>query len=183
MPDSEDEQWSRISAEAELRPEHGVVADVPAAQITPEPDDEPLFDPIELNEVFLLEDDPPDEAEPEQEPDAVPPIQIVPFQAGPVVEAGPDVIVAAPFDVRGEAAPVAVDEPLEMITEVPVPHPDPVEVVADLPEEEAQPEKTPWWRLMLGGGESRSERRAREPEAAEPQPRPVPSEDPEPPID
>jgi hypothetical protein len=93
-----------------------------------------------------------------------------------VVEAGPDVIVAAPFDVRGEAAPVAVDEAKEMITEVPVPHPDPVEVVADLPEEEAQPEKTPWWRLMLGGGESRSERRAREPEAAEPQPRPVPPE-------
>jgi len=183
MPDSEDEQWSRISAEAELRPEHGVVADVPPALITPEPDDEPLFDQIELNEVFLLEDDPPDEAEPEQEPDAVPPIQIVPFQAGPVVEAGPDVIVAAPFDVRGEAAPVAVDEAKEMITEVPVPHPDPVEVVADLPEEEAQPEKTPWWRLMLGGGESRSERRAREPEAAEPQPRPVPSEDLEPPID
>ena len=177
MPDSEDEQWSRISAEAELRPEHGVVADVPAAQITPEPDDEPLFDPIELNEVLLLEGDVPGEIELKPDPDAVPPIQIVPFQAGPAVEAGPDVIAAAPFDVRGEAAPVAVDEAKEMITEVPVPHPDPVEVVADLPEEEAQPEKTPWWRLMLGGGESRSERRAREPEAAEPQPRPVPPED------
>ena len=176
MPDSEDEQWSRISAESELRPDHGVVADVPAAQITPLPDDEPLFDPIELNEVLLLEDDPPDEAEREQEPDAAPPIQIVPFQAGPVVEAGPDVIVAAPFDVRGEAAPVAVDEAKEMITEVPVPHPDPVEGVADLPEE-AQPEKTPWWRLMLGGGESRSERRTGAPEAAKPQQRPVPTKD------
>jgi hypothetical protein len=176
MPDSEDEQWSRIAAEAELRPEHGVVADVPAAQITPEPDDEPLFDPIELNEVMVLEGEVPDAAEPGPEPDAVPPIQIVPFQAGPVSEAGPDVIVAAPFDVREEAAPVATDEPVEMITEVPVPNPDPVEVVADLPEENAQHEKTPWWRLMLGGGESRSERRAREPGAAQPQPRPVPRE-------
>jgi|BarGraNGADG00212_2_1021979.scaffolds.fasta_scaffold06535_2 hypothetical protein len=175
MPDSEDEQWSRISAEAELRPEHGVVADVPPALITPVPDDEPLFDPIELNEVPLLEGEVP-EVDAEPEPDAAPPIQIVPFQAGPMVEAGPDVIVAAPFDVRGEAAPVEVEEPVEMITDVPVPHPDPVEVVADLPEEKAQPEKTPWWRLMLGGGESRSERRAREPEAAEPQPRPVPPE-------
>jgi hypothetical protein len=182
MPDSEDEQWSRISAEAELRPEHGVVADVPAAQITPEPD-EPLFDPIELNEVPLLEGDEPDEVELKPDPDSPPPIQVVPFQAGPLPEAGPDVIVAAPFDVRGEAKPVAVDEPVEMITEVPVPHPDPVDVVADLPEEESQPEKTPWWRLMLGGGESRSERRAREPEAAEPQPLPVPSADPEPPTD
>jgi len=183
MPDSEDEQWSRISAEAELRPEHGVVADVPPALITPEPDDEPLFDPIELNEVPLLEGEVPEGAETEPESDAALPIQIVPFQAGPVAEAGPDVIVAAPFDVRGDAAPVDVDEAKEMITDVPVPHPDPVEVVADLPDEKAQPEKTPWWRLMLGGGESRSERRAREPEAAEPQPRPVPSENPEPPTD
>ena len=53
MPDSDDERWSRISAESELRPDHGIVADVPAAQITPLPDDEPVFDPIELNEVPL----------------------------------------------------------------------------------------------------------------------------------
>src|SRR5665811_2515093 len=92
MPDSEDEQWSRISAEAELRPEHGVVADVPPALITPEPDDEPLFDPIELNEVPLLEGEVPEGAETEPESDAALPIQIVPFQAGPVAEAGPDVI-------------------------------------------------------------------------------------------
>ena len=183
MPDSEDEQWSRISAEAELRPETGVVADVPPALITPLPDDEPLFDPIELNEVPLLGADSPDESEAPSGSDAVPPIQIVPFQAGPVPEAGPDVIVAAPFDVRGDSAPVGVEEPVEMITDVPVPHPDPVEVVADLPEENAQPEKTPWWRLMLGGGESRSERRAREPEAAEPQPAPVPPDDTDPPPD
>ena len=183
MPDSEDEQWSRISAEAELRPEHGVVADVPPALITPEPDDEPLFDPIELNEVFLLEDDVPDEAEPEQEPDAVPPIQIVPFQAGPVVGGRARCDRGCAFRCTRGGCARSGRRSEEMITEVPVPHPDPVEVVADLPEEEAQPEKTPWWRLMLGGGESRSERRAREPEAAEPQPRPVPSEDPETPID
>jgi len=175
MPDSEDEQWSRISAESELRPEHGVVADVPAALITPLPDDEPLFDPIELNEVPL----PASADAPDNEPDtdAAPPIQIVPFRSGAVAEVGPDVIVAAPFDVRTEDAPVVVEETQEMITDVPAPHPDPVEVVADLPDEKAQPEKTPWWRLMLGGGESRSERRARTPEAAEPQPRPVPAED------
>ena len=175
MPDSEDEQWSRISAESELRPDHGVVADVPAAQITPLSDDEQPFDPIELNEVPL----PTGEEEAQAQPDAesVPPIQIVPFRSGPVAEAGPDVILAAPFEVRVEAAPVAVEEAQEMITDVPVPHPDPVEVVADLPEVNDQPDKTPWWRLMLGGGESRSERRAREPGAAQPQPRPVPSED------
>ena len=175
MPDSDDEQWSRISAESELRPDHGVVADVPAAQITPLSDDEQPFDPIELNEVPL----PTDEDEPEAQSDleSLPPIQIVPFQSGPVAEPGPDVILAAPFEVRAEPEPVVAEEAQEMITDVPVPHPDPVEVVADLPEVTAQPEKTPWWRLMLGGGESRSERRAREPEAAEPQPRPVPSED------
>jgi hypothetical protein len=177
MQNSEDEQWSRIAAEAELRPELGVVADVPPALITPGPDDEPLFDPIELNEVPLLDGDVPDEAEAPLEPDAVPPIQIVPFQAGPVAESASDVIVAAPFDVGGDVETVAADEPAEMITEVPVPHPDPVEVIADLPEAEAQPEKTPWWRLMLGGGESRSERRARKPETAEPLPNPGPPED------
>jgi hypothetical protein len=181
MPDSEDEQWSRISAESELRPEHGVVADVPAPQVTPLPDDEPLFDPIELNEVPLPSS--PDAPANQPDPDAAPPIQIVPFQSGPPAEVGPDVIVAAPFDVRVEDAPVAVEEAQEMITDVPAPHPDPVEVVADLPDERSQPDKTPWWRLMLGGGESRSERRARTPEAAEPQPRPVPSADAEEPTD
>lgn len=175
MPDSEDEQWSRISAESELRPDHGVVADVPAAQITPLSEDEQPFDPIELNEVPLPTGE--DEPEVQADPESVPPIQIVPFQSGPVAEAGPDVILAAPFEVRAEPAPVVAEEAQEMITDVPVPHPDPIEVVADLPEVTAQHEKTPWWRLMLGGGESRSERRAREPEAAEPQPRPVPSED------
>jgi hypothetical protein len=175
MPDSEDEQWSRISAESELRPDHGVVADVPAAQITPLPDDEQLFDPIELNEVPLPTGD--DEPEAPSDAQSVPPIQVVPFRSGPVAEAGPDVILAAPFEVRADAAPVVAEEAQEMITDVPVPHPDPIEVVADLPEVKGQPEKTPWWRLMLGGGESRSERRTREPEASEPQPRPVPSED------
>jgi len=175
MPDSEDEQWSRISAESELRPEHGIVADVPEPQITPLPDDEPLFDPIELNEVPLPTAG--DAADIEPEPDTAPPIQVVPFHSGPLAEAGPDVILAAPFEVLDEDAPVAVDEPVEMITDVPVPHPDVQEVVSDLPDEKAQPEKTPWWRLMLGGGESRAERRAHAPSAAEPQPRPVPSED------
>lgn len=180
MPDSEDEQWSRISAESELRPERGVVADVPEPQITPLPD-EPLFDPIELNEVPLpaSSESPADEPD----PDAAPPIQVVPFQSGPPAEVGPDVIVAAPFEVRVEDAPVVAEEAPEMITDVPAPHPDPVEVVADLPDERSQSEKTPWWRLMLGGGESRSERRARTPEAAEPQARPVPSADSEEPID
>jgi hypothetical protein len=176
MPDTDDERWSRISAESELRPDLGIVADVPAAQITPLPDDEPVSDPIELNEVPL-----PGEADAEAQPDTdpVPPIHVVPFQSGPMAEPGPDVIVAAPFEVRPEDAPVVVDEPVEMITDVPVPHPDPVEVVADLPEESAQPEKTPWWRLMLGGGESRSERRTPVREAAPPPPRPVPAEGPE----
>jgi hypothetical protein len=173
MPDSEDEQWSRISAESELRPDSGIVADVPPAQITPLPDDDALVDPIELNEVPL-----PGEGEVEPGPGPVPPIQVVPFRAGPLPEGGPDVIQAAPFDVRPEAAPVVDEEPVEMITDVPVPHPDPVEVVADLPEEAAQSKKTPWWRLMLGGGASRSERRTRVPQAAPPQPRPVPVESP-----
>jgi hypothetical protein len=175
MPDSEDEQWSRISAESELRPDQGVVADVPAAQITPLPDDEPLFDPIELNEVPLPSAEDGSEAQPDAE--AAPPIQVVPFRSGPLAEAGPDVILATPFEVRPDDAPVLVEEPVEMITDVPVPHPDTKEGVADLPEEQAQPEKTPWWRLMLGGGESRSERRTGAPEAAKPQPRPVPTKD------
>lgn len=170
MPDSEDEQWSRISAESELRPEHDIVADVPEPQITPLPD-EPLFDPIELSEVPLPAVEP--AADTDSEPDPAPPIQIVPFRAGPVTEAGPDVILAAPFEVRDERVPVAVEEPVEVITDVPVPHPDPVEVVADLPDEDAQPQKTPWWRLMLGGGEPRAERPV--PVAAPAQPRPVPS--------
>ncbi len=180
MPDSEDEHWSRISADSELRPDRGVVADVPAAQITPLPD-EPLFDPIELNEVPV----PAAEVEPDAEPEpaAVPPIQVVPFPSRPLAEAGPDVILAAPFEVRPEVEPVVVEEPVEMITDVPVPHPDPIEALADLPDEKGQPGRTPWWRLMLGGGESRSERRAHGPEAAKPQPRPEPSEDPDPPTD
>lgn len=172
MPDSEDEQWSRISAESELRPDHGVVADVPTPQITPLPD-EPLFDPIELNEVPL----PVDEAERASDSEVVAPIQVVPFRSGRMAEPGPDVILAAPFEMPTAEAPLDVEETHEMITDVPVPHPDPQEVVADLPDTKAQPEKTPWWRLMLGGGESRSERRAHGPEAAAPQPRPVPSTD------
>ena len=172
MPDSEDEQWSRISAESELRPDSGIVADVPPAQITPLAEDEAIFDPIELNEVPLPEED-------EAQPDPVPPIQVVPFRAGPLPEVGPDVIQAAPFDVRPEAAPVIVEEPVEMITDVPVPHPEPVEVVADLPEEMAQSQKTPWWRLMLGSGE----RRSLLPEAARPQPRPAPAEAPDAPTE
>jgi hypothetical protein len=168
MPDAEDEQWSRISAESELKPDRGVVSDVPEALITPEPE-EPLFDPIELNEV------PEVEAEPEvvEEPEA-PPIQIVPFHQGGVAEAGPDVISAAPFEVRPVAVPVYDAPATEMITDVPTPHPDPVEVVADLPDHEAEPTKTPWWKLMLSGGDSR---RDKQPTAAEPQPAPVPESD------
>ncbi len=174
MPDSEDEQWSRISAESELRPEHEIVADVPEPQITPLPD-EPLFDPIELSEVPLPAAERAADTDAESDPEPAPPIQIVPFRAGPVAEPGPDVILAAPFEVRDERAPAAVEEPVEMITDVPVPHPETVEVVADLPDKDAQPQKTPWWRLMLGGGEPRAERPVRAPEAAQPQPRPVPS--------
>ncbi len=166
MPDSEDEQWQRIAAESELKPDHGVVSDVPEAQITPEVE-EPLFDPIELNEVPEVEAEPDVADEPE-----APPIQIVPFHQGAPAEVGPDVISAAPFEVR----PVEVhveDVPVpEMITDVPVPHPDPVEVVADLPEHDAEPAKTPWWKLMLGGGDSRKDK---QPTAAEPQPVPVPA--------
>jgi len=168
MSDSDDGQWDRISAEAELRPDRGLVADVPVAQITPVPADEPMADPIELNEVPASA--PGLEVEPEA--DSVPPIQVVPFRSGPLPEAGPDVIVAAPFDVRAEAEPVVVEQPAPMITEVPVPHPDPVEVLADLPDEQSEVAKTSWWRLMLGGGESRADRRVREPEAAAPQPSP-----------
>ena len=59
-----------------------------------------------------------------------------------------------------------------MITGVPVPHPDPIEVVADLPDHDAEPAKTPWWKLMLSGGDSR---KAKQPTASEPQPVPVPA--------
>lgn len=163
MPDGEDEQWSRISAESELRPDKGLVADVPEALITPVPD-EPEVEPIELAEVPLTDV----QAEPEPEPQA-PPIQIVPFHRGTVEEAGPDVISAAPFDVRPPEAPVEEVPDVEVITDVPTPHPDPVEVVADLPDHEKEPTKTPWWKLMLGGGEARKDRR---PTAAEPQPVP-----------
>lgn len=165
MPETEDEQWSRISAESELKPERGVVADVPEPLITPEPE-EPLFDPIELNEV------PEAEVEPElpDEPES-PPIQIVPFHQGEAAEVGPDVISAAPFEVRPVEAPVEEAPMFEMITDVPTPHPDPVEVVADLPDHDKDPAKTPWWKLMLGGGEGR---RDKQPTAAEPQLPPVP---------
>ncbi len=167
MPDGEDEQWSRISAESELRPEQGVVADVPEALITPEPE-EPEVDPIELTEVPLT--DAPAEPEPGI---SSPPIQIVPFHHAILEEAGPDVISAAPFDVRPVEAPIDEAPDVEMITEVPIPHPDPVDVVADLPDLEKEPTRTPWWKLMLGGGESRKSRR---PSAAEPQPAPTPEE-------
>jgi hypothetical protein len=171
MPGTEDDQWSRIAAESELKPDHGVVSDVPEAQITPDVE-EPLFDPIEQNEV------PEVEAEPEggEEPEA-PPIQVVPFHHGAPVDVGPDVISGAPFEVRPVEAPVEEVPAPEMITDVPIPHPDPVEIVADLPDHEADPSRTPWWKLMLGGGESR---RDKQPTAAEPQPVPVPEESPEP---
>jgi hypothetical protein len=166
MPDPEDEQWQRIAAESELKPDHGVVSDVPEAQITPEIE-EPLFDPIELNEVPEVEAVPDVVDAPE-----APPIQVVPFHQGAPAEVGPDVISAAPFEVRPVEVPVE-DVPVpEMITDVPVPHPDPVEVVADLPEHDAEPAKTPWWKLMLGGGDSRKDK---QPAAAEPQPVPVPA--------
>ncbi|MGV8850517.1 MAG: hypothetical protein ACOH16_13355 [Propionibacteriaceae bacterium] len=168
MPDAEDEQWSRISAESELKPERGLVSDVPEAQITPEPE-EPLFDPIELNEVPEISADP----EVSEEPEALP-IQIVPFHHGAPAEVGPDVISAAPFEVRPVELPVEDAPVQEMITDVPAPHPDPVEVVADLPDHEAEPTKTPWWKLMLGGGAGR---RDKQPTAAEPQVPPVPEPD------
>lgn len=168
MPDAEDDQWTRITAASELKPDRGVVSDVPEPQITPEPD-EPVFDPIELNEVPEVAPEP----EVAKEPEA-PPIQIVPFHHGAPVEPGPDVISAAPFEVRPVELPVEAAPALEMITDVPTPHPDPVEVVADLPDHEAEPAKTPWWKLMLGDG-----RRDREPTAAEPQVPPVPGTDPE----
>jgi hypothetical protein len=63
-----------------------------------------------------------------------------------------------------------------MITDVPAPHPTPVDVVADLPDHEAEPTKTPWWKLMLSGGDSR---RDKQPTAAEPRVPPVPDADPE----
>lgn len=170
MPDAEDEQWSRISAESELKPDHGVVSDVPEPLITPEPE-EPMFDPIELNEVPLPALD--DEPEVSEEPEA-PPIQIVPFHQSAPAEAGPDMISAAPFEVRPVAEPVEDARAPEMITDVPTPNPDPVEVVADLPDHESGPTKTPWWKLMLSGGDSR---RDRVPTAAEPQPAPVPETD------
>lgn len=170
MPDAEDEPWSRISAESQLKPDRGVVADVPEAQITPEPE-EPMFDPIELNEV------PEVDAEPEvsDAPDA-PPIQIVPFYQREPAEAGPDVISEAPFEVRPVEVPVEHAPAPEMITDVPTPHPDPVEVVAELPDNAADPPKTPWWKLMLSGGASR---RDKQPTAAEPQAPPVRETDPE----
>jgi hypothetical protein len=170
MPDAEDEQWSRISAESELKPERGLVSDVPEAQITPEPE-EPLFDPIELNEVPEVSADPEESEEPE-EPET-PPIQVVPFHHGGPTEVGPDVISAAPFEVRPVELPVE-DAPVhEMITDVPAPHPDPVEVVADLPDHEAEPTKTPWWKLMLGGGDGRRDKKP----TAEPQVPPLPDAD------
>lgn len=167
MPDAEDEQWSKISAESELRPDRGVVAEVPEALVTPEPV-EPEYELIGLDEVPLPEADVVPEAP--YEPEA-PPIQIVPFHPGTPEDIGPDVISAAPFDVRPVEAPAEEVPDVELITDVPTPHPDPVEVVADLPDHEKEPSKTPWWKLMLGGGESRKDPR---PTPAEPQPHPVP---------
>ncbi len=151
MPGS-DEQWSRISAEAELRPEHGVVADVPTPQVTPLTEDDAAEDPIELAEV----PPPSGDVQVEPAPRAVQPIQVVPFPRGPVQEAGPDVIVAAPFDLPAAEPDLVEAGPPEMITDVPVAEPDPVEVVADLPEQDARLQKTSWWRLMLGGGKPRA---------------------------
>ena len=99
-----------------------------------------------------------------------PPIQIVPFHPGAPEEAGPDVISAAPFEVRPVAEPIEEAPALEMITDVPTPHPDPVEVRADLPDHGSEPTKTPWWKLMLSGGDSRKDK---QPTAAEPQLPPV----------
>jgi hypothetical protein len=147
MPGS-DEQWSRISAEAELRPEHGVVADVPTPQVTPLTEDDAAEEPIELAAV----PPPSGDVQVEPAPRSVQPIQVVPFHRGPAQEAGPDVIVAAPFDVRAAEPDVVEAGPPEMITDVPVAEPDPLEVVADLPEEPDGVVRTSWWRLMLGRG-------------------------------
>ncbi|MHB1009603.1 MAG: hypothetical protein ACYC1E_10295 [Propionibacteriaceae bacterium] len=160
MPGS-DEQWSRISAEAQLRPEHGVVADVPTPQVTPLTEDDATEDPIELAEV----PPPSGDADVEPAPRSVQPIQVVPFHRGPAQEAGPDVIVAAPFDVRASKPDLVEARPPEMITDVPAPHEDPVEVVAQLPDMDDRLQKTSWWRLMLGGGKPRAERSAPAPEA------------------
>ncbi|HET7725557.1 MAG TPA: hypothetical protein VFK68_13040 [Propionibacteriaceae bacterium] len=157
MPGS-DEQWSRISAEAELRPEHGVVADVPTPQITPQSEDEAPEDPIELTEV----PPPSDDAEVEPETPSVQPIQVVPFHSGPLPEPGPDVIVAAPFEVPTPVSGLADDIAPEMITDVPEPGPDTSEEVPDLPEEPERAVRTPWWRLLLGrGGRERISRSGR----------------------
>lgn len=173
MPDTEDEQWARIAAESELKPDRGIVDDVPPATLTPAPTAESAAEPIELDGVPRrgLE-----ETEPEPEPEAGPPIAIVPFAGQPVVEAGPEIILAAPFDlaeVEADALPETAAQ--QLITEVPTPHPDIVDSGSDLPEVEKESRRTPWWRLMLGGGESREERRSRTPEAV-PGAAPVPRE-------
>lgn len=152
-----DELWAKISAESELRPSRGIVSDVPETQVIAEAE-EPTEDPIELDEVPLPDDEP----EPSAYLDEAP-IQIVPFHPGTPPEAGDEVIAAAPFEVRPVAEPVVDEVPPAMITEVPTPHPDPVEIVADLPVHEGDPAKTPWWKLMLGGGEPRA---AKQPTAA-----------------
>ncbi len=158
-----DEQWGRISAEAELRPEHGVVADVPTPAVSPLSEEDVADDPIERAEV-----PPSGDGRVERQPPAVQPIQVVPFQPAPATQAGPEVIVAAPFEVPAVQPEPVEDSAPEMITDVPVPHPDPVEVLADLPDKDAAPQTTPWWRLMLGGGKTRAEGSAPAPEAAYP---------------
>ncbi|MBI4900463.1 MAG: hypothetical protein HY829_08300 [Actinobacteria bacterium] len=71
-------------------------------------------------------------------------------------ELAPELIRAAPFAVPvlgSEAVEDSVTPPV--ITAVPTSPPEPVAVVADLPDEPTTRVRTPWWRLMLGGGAPR----------------------------
>lgn len=172
MTISEDEQWSRLAAESELKPDHGIIEEVPKVVDMPVREDDPEGDSIEIGEV---PESTADDDGSEAEPSAVPPIQVVPFRAGPMTTVSPNLIRAAPFKIRTEVRHEIVEQPVDVITDVPVSTSE-SEIVADLPENHSQPEKTRWWRLMLGGGATRFERKTRTPQAAEPQPTPVPPE-------
>ena len=77
-------------------------------------------------------------------------IRQVPYQAEPVLSEPVAVIDDTPLVVSEPT----VEEPPQLVTEVPDPEPDLAPVISALPDQGQDATSIPWWRLMLGGGGS-----------------------------
>lgn len=142
--------WERIAAESELRPRSGPVTGVPGhiARLTPAQPELPQPRPQPPIGTDQVPDVTPEPAPPD--PAAGPMIRQVPYQAEPVFSEPVAVIDDTPLVVSEPT----VEEPPQLVTEVPDPEPDLAPVISALPDQGQDATSIPWWRLMLGGGGS-----------------------------